>query len=421
MSTGPTARAKGSPAYQRVRTTRTLLAAWQAINRNAETSGSRLTRSAAREFAKDLPANLRRIQERLRKGYKFSKAHGATPAKGKGKSGRRPIVVAPIEDRIVQRAILDVLQSDPDLPNVQAVLQTPTSIGGIPGKGVDHAIELFTQAVNEGATYVAGSDIAGFFTKIDQEEVLSFLEKSGVQPDLVALTRAALTVELSNAEQLTEELRSLFPTGTDGVAQGSPLSALAGNIVLSHFDATMNGRGIICIRYIDDFLLVGRSKDAVQKAMRSAATLLAEKGMGIYNPITNPSKAFAGAIGASFTFLGYDLIPGKYPPAQTSCKKLLEAIEAELSLGRKTIAKIVQRKEIKPAERPMIQSLVQIDRIVRGWRDSHRSSNCPELFRKLDGEIDHRIRSFTRFYRERAQKAENDLRRQAFGVSSLTK
>jgi retron-type reverse transcriptase len=94
---------------ERVRSTNALVAAWHAIRRNAETSQTASTKQIAREFGQNLPRNIRRIQDRLRKGYRFEKAFGATPSKGPGKTGKRPIVVAPLADRIVQRAILDVL------------------------------------------------------------------------------------------------------------------------------------------------------------------------------------------------------------------------------------------------------------------------------------------------------------------------
>ncbi|MGO4833077.1 hypothetical protein AB4144_12405, partial [Rhizobiaceae sp. 2RAB30] len=96
---------------ERVRSMNVLVAAWHAIRRNAETSQQRKTKRQAEKFGENLPTNLRELQDRLREGYRFTKAYGATPPKGFGKLGKRPIVVACIEDRIVQRAILDVLQN----------------------------------------------------------------------------------------------------------------------------------------------------------------------------------------------------------------------------------------------------------------------------------------------------------------------
>ncbi|MAB44452.1 MAG: hypothetical protein CL574_08390 [Altererythrobacter sp.] len=179
-----------------------LVAAWHAIRRNAETSQQLLTKQRARKFGENLPANLRKIQRQLHKGYKFSKAHGALPPKGNNKLGKRPIVVAPLPDRIVQRAILDVLQSERSSVGVQRVLSTPTSIGGIPGRGVDSAIELFQARVDAGDQYIAGSDIKNFFTKIPRLKVLAFLKEDGLDEDFIGLVADALSVELENADRM---------------------------------------------------------------------------------------------------------------------------------------------------------------------------------------------------------------------------
>ncbi|MBX7514983.1 hypothetical protein K3179_10565 [Qipengyuania sp. GH38] len=368
-----------------------------------------------------MPANLRKIQTDLREGYSFEAPYGATPDKGPGKAGKRPIVVAPIRDRIVQRAILDILQTKSLFPKVSDVLNTPTSIGGIPGRGVDHAIRLFSQAVEDGATYVMGSDIGSFFTKIDQTEVTAFLRKAGVGGDLLGLVSDALRVELRNSKDLSEEDRALFPTGTDGVAQGSPLSALAGNIVLHDFDQRMNERGIICIRYIDDFLLCGARKDAVKKAMLSAKAILSEKGMTIYDACEAPNKAFAGSANSGQVFLGYKLIPGEFPPSDASCEKLMENIQAELASGRATIGKVLSGRTLNGGERAFVQTLAQVDRIIRGWRESHKMSDCPEVYSLLDKDIDHRINAFMRFYREKAKGRRSSLVRMAMGVSPLVR
>ena len=265
MPTGPTAtRKSGAQSRSRslaasVRETETLLQAWHAIRRNGETSRSPKTRQETREFGADLPRKLKSIQKRLReKPYKFSRQFGATPEKAKGK-GKRPIVIAPIEDRIVQRAILDVLQDADDLAQVQEILATPTSIGGIRGRGVEHAIKLIEEAYISGdANFVAGSDISGFFTKISQPQVVDFIGSQTDDSEFIDLFARALRVDLVNGSEMAPEDLKMFPTDDVGVAQGCPLSALAGNVALRSFDRDLNGRGIICVRYIDDFILLGK-------------------------------------------------------------------------------------------------------------------------------------------------------------------
>lgn len=395
------------------------MSAWHAIRRNAETSQHEPTKQATRKFGEDLPRNLRKIQDHLRNGYKFSRAYGATPLKGVGKTGKRPIVVAPLEDRIVQRAILDVLQDAKEIAGVQRVLATPTSIGGIRGRGVDHAIALFGACVDAGDKHVAGSDISGFFQKIPREKVYQFLRGDQVEDEFVKLVEDALTVELANHDKLSEDDRKLFPTGQDGVAQGCPLSALAGNIILEEFDRSMNDRGITCIRYIDDFIVIGKSPTSVRKAMEAAKSILAGLKMDIYDPDKSPTKAFAGEIGKPHVFLGYRLIPGVYPPAEAACDKLLQRIAALIQGGQRSISKAVSERPLTSQDRCYAQTLVAIDHTVRGWKGSFKSSNCPDEFRRLDALVDRRLADFGTFYRQKTARRLAAQRRRALGVNLL--
>lgn len=86
--------------FSRVRERQVLLKAWRVIRGNAATSGNRETRLAADAFEEHLIANIQNIQRRLKKGsYKFRPALGVAAPKGKGKSGKRAIVVATVADR----------------------------------------------------------------------------------------------------------------------------------------------------------------------------------------------------------------------------------------------------------------------------------------------------------------------------------
>lgn len=396
-----------------------LMGAWHAIRRNAETSRQETTKRRAREFGEDLVVNLRKLQSRLEAGYLFAKAHGATPPKAGGKPGKRPLVVAPLEDRIVQRALLDVLQDADDLPMVQDVLACPTSVGGIRGRGVDTGLQLFQARVEAGDRYCAGSDIAAFFTRIPRQVVFDFLANAGAEIEFVRLIETALTVELDNEDRLSAADRKLFPTGPDGVAQGCPLSALAGNIVLREFDARMNERGITCIRYIDDFVLLGTTEAAVTKAMASAGEMLAVYGMAIYDPVSAPTKAFRGVIGEPHEFLGHELRPGSYPPGKGAREKLMAQIVALISEGQRSIDKAARGRELHSRDRCYAQTLVAIDNTVRGWRGSFRISNCPDVFAAMDREIDRRLDDFQGYYRSRMAKMNCAQRRRAMKISLL--
>jgi len=401
-----------------VRSRDVLFGAWHAIRRNAETSQQEKTKQDARRFGDDLPANLRTLQNRLRDGYRFAKAHGATPSKENGK-GKRPIVVAPLEDRIVQRAILDVLQDASEVTAVQRVLATPTSIGGIRGRGVDHAIRLFAERVESGDRFIAGSDISGFFQRIPRADVVRFLRDAGIEPDFVQLVEDALTVELANEERLSGKDRALFPTGSDGVAQGCPLSALAGNIVLEAFDNQMNAEGVTCIRYIDDFIVTGKTSEAVQAAMDRAKTILAGLKMDIYDPVKAPTKAFSGAIGEPHVFLGYQLVPGVYPPSEAAREKLMVRIANLIKDGQRAVSKAVTDRPLTSQDRCYAQTLVAIDNTVSGWRGSYKSANCPDEFERLDALIDRRLYDFMSFFKQKLANRTPAQKRRAQRVRLL--
>jgi retron-type reverse transcriptase len=399
-----------------------LNAAWHAIRRNAETSSSRQTREEARAFGQHLPKNLRRIADRLRAGYKFDKPLGITVSKKAGASKKRPLVIAPLPDGIVQRAILDVLNGSASLPAVRAVLATPTSIGGIPGRGVEEAIRLFDDANGKGAKFMAASDISGFFTKIRRSDVVDFVARETHDRAFLSLLEGALTVDLANAKQLDESGDlSLFPTGEDGVAQGCPLSALAGNIVLRDFDRAMNeeGRGITCIRYIDDFIVVGRTERQVQRAMASAAAMLARLGMNIYDPVQQPDKAFIGSIGEPRVFLGYEVVPGAYRPSPLAQQKIIKQMEALLAAGRRSIKKAVSGRALASHELGFAQTLVAVDNILRGWRGSFRATTCRTTFARLDKVVATRLRDFAAFYFQQTRDTDEKKRRTALGVVNL--
>jgi retron-type reverse transcriptase len=387
-----------------------LLAAWHAIERNGETSRSPRTREDTKRFAADLPKRINAIQRRLRTGsYRFSPQIGATPAKASGK-GKRPLVIAPIEDRIVQRAILDVLQEAPSLPGVIEVLSTPTSVGGIRGRGVEDALALIDAAYHRGdAVFVGGSDISGFFTQVRQADVVDFVREQTDDDDFIDLLARAMRVELANADKLNSEDLHLFPTDEIGVAQGCPLSAFAGNVALRRFDQQMNGRGILCIRYVDDFMLSGRKSSSVEKAFETSEALLQQLNMKIYRPEDGTGKAFFGPIGAGFDFLGY-----------RNVDHFLASLREEFDAGRAHIMQAQSRDVFGISLQYFSQTLVAADKRARAWIGSFRASRCADTAARVDKAIDQMVSDFIAFYRDRTSGLGQTAKRKLRGVHSIS-
>ena len=264
-----------------------LYRAWAAVRSNVNASGHDRFKAEVKKISENPIPHLRRIHASLHsRRFIFAEQHGVLKTKSTGK--KRPIVVAPINNRIVQRAILNVLQSEdsrivPHLGDIPRALRTSTSVGGIPKRGVAYGIEIINEAIKSGAIYYLRSDIRDFFTKVPKASITGFVREQTKDEEFTILFEQAIATELDNADEVKDYLY-LFPLEDIGVPQGSSLSAFAGNVVLQNFDAQLNGRNITTVRYIDDFVILGPSEQAVKKAFSSATSVLDGLGMTAYSP-----------------------------------------------------------------------------------------------------------------------------------------
>jgi RNA-directed DNA polymerase len=114
-----------------VRSLRCLEAAWRSVRTNGLASKSETSRKEIQRFDEDPAGNLRSLKSRLGHGsFKFPAARGVAIPKP-GKKDIRPIVLAGVETRIVQRAILDVLQGIDDLQPYLSQISLAHSAGNI--------------------------------------------------------------------------------------------------------------------------------------------------------------------------------------------------------------------------------------------------------------------------------------------------
>jgi len=363
----------------------------------------------------DSRKHLQRIAKQLRKDrFCFQPGQG-TPVTRSGKK-HRPLVKAPIEARIVQRALLDVLQDEPALKQYFLI---ETSFGGIKDRSVENAIEAAYDAMHNGAAYFLRSDIHDFFQNIPRQRPLATIA-SIIHDDRfnLLLNRATIT-ELDNLVELGRHA-DLYPTYEIGVAQGCSLSPLLGNILLYDFDTRMNGRGIACLRYIDDFIILGPEPKRVLKAFDSAQAILAQYNLQAYDPRTRCEKAEIGPTARGLDFLGCDIRPGLISPNKAARKRLLAKVEEIFKESRvlmphpKRIAR--QRKSVK-------DTLNEVDNLARGWGNQYSFCNDGHLWKWLDQEIDKRIakylRSYSRTQKRFAQNNDSYSRRRLLGVHLL--
>jgi hypothetical protein len=152
---------------------------------------------------------------------------------------------------------------DPRLGRINDVNRSRFGVGGLiyPYGGVRPAIGMVLDAMDRGARFYYQSDIKAFFTKIPTATVVDWIATETTDKPLAELFAKGLEVHLENAEELAGYAK-LFPSGGIGVAQGSSLSAFAGNVLLYELDHELNSMGVTAVRYIDDIMMVASDEPA---------------------------------------------------------------------------------------------------------------------------------------------------------------
>lgn len=200
------------------------------------------------------------------------------------------------------------------------------------------------------------------------------------------------------------------------MAQGCPLSALAGNIFLRDFDAAMNADGAICLRYIDDFILLCRSEADARRAMHKARTLLQELDLSIYDPNTHPDKAFIGPFSADIHFLGHKLVPRKYPPTEDNIASLMRGVELDVKGFEEHVSRLRGGRKTNRRQ-SYAATIAAIDQRVMAWAGAFSAATCEITASRVDEEIDRHIGKVINLYL-RANKTTVD-RRRLLGVHSV--
>ncbi|WP_083967115.1 reverse transcriptase domain-containing protein [Methylosinus sp. R-45379] len=402
-----------------VRRTKTLNDAWVAIHRNARNSKSETTKNEIEEFSGNLQNNLKRIQLELRKKtFKFPPAKGIKIPKDKrNKNSFRPLVVAKVESRIVQRAIHDVLVT---VPEIQKYIYTPYRFGGVKKREDDNfasvpaAIKAVLDAIGSGGSYIIRSDISSFFTRIPKSCVTKIVSDAVSDLEFLDLFSSAIAVELENMAQLKSHA-SAFPISDIGVAQGNSLSPLLGNILLYDFDNELNKHSDVkCLRYIDDFIIIAPKQQVAENAFSKAVHLLGKLGMGISTGKTQKANVENG-----FEFLGIDLSNGFIRPSRKSQQRLIYSINSTIKLCEKAFIDHRSSNELDRAL-SLIETLRKVSGIMQGWGKHYRFCNDTKCFERLDIEVGNLIKDMLCIYRAEHARTDDAGRWRLLGIEAIS-
>ncbi|MGF0540386.1 reverse transcriptase domain-containing protein [Agrobacterium sp. ES01] len=339
----------------------------------------------------------------------------------------RPIAIATLKNRVVQRAILQVLQprkaSDerdintkfepiegPRLGTINQVNRSRFGVGGLmrPFGGVRPAIKLIMDAMTNGGDYYYQSDIKAFFTKIPTAGIVTKVRSETGDEKLAALFAKGLEVNLANEDELFSYSK-LFPSNGTGVAQGSSLSAFAGNVLLFDFDHQLNDMGVTAVRYIDDLLIVSSSETSLDDAISFSEKYLASFGFSLYPAVAGSDKAARGKCKTGFNFLGCMVQTNRCVPSSASRKKVSADVSEAISASRKAINELVQQgKQFNPkhSRSTVIHTL---GKKLFGWEKSFAFCTDAQAFKLVDADVAAKVIDYEQWVQRKIKGLSPDM------------
>lgn len=337
-----------------------LVTALEAVIQNAGAPG---IDGMTTEQAKAAPeAFLEALQQALReKSYRPSPVVRVWIPKGDGQ--QRPLGIPTVKDRVVQMALLILLQ-----PIFEADFDEG-SFGYRPGRHAHQAIAAITTAVRQGRYEVIDADLSGYFDTIPHAALLRLVARRVSDGSILRLVKLFLKAPIVEEKDGKKTIR-----GNDrGTPQGGVISPLLANVYLDGLDHGVNDNPQLdakLVRYADDFVLLCRPGTAATLYER-LKVYLHRKGLRL-----NEAKSRCVDVRQeSFRFLGFNVSwrvsrNGRgYPHVEPSAKARLhlrEAVRAELNHWT--------------TWRSSLESVRRVNRIVRGWSGYFHYANSTRVF-----------------------------------------
>jgi RNA-directed DNA polymerase len=385
-----------------VRSKRALERAWRVIYENSRASPSETVKLDVEKFAENATANINALSSQISRGtFRFPPAKGIPIAKqrpdgSKDRTKIRPIVLAPVQSRIVQRSILDGLAT---VTSLQPYAENAFSFGGIRKKtdqlaAVPAAVQGVLSAIADGGQYVMFADIRAFFTKIPKSVVTDIVARSTNDSEFMDFFSEAIRTELENMAELKERAQA-FPIEAIGVAQGNSLSPLLGNILLHDFDQRMNEGDCVCLRYIDDFIILAPTRAAAKARMRRAVQMLSAFEMSLSEEKSSREPI---SVTQKFDFLGIEFNNGFIRPSEKAIIKLENNVRERLKQSAHKM-RSTKRGDLLPRGYSLAATINRIDGIVRGWGKHYQFCNDDTLFSRIDIKVQELVRQFLGEYR----------------------
>jgi RNA-directed DNA polymerase len=276
--------------------------------------------------------------------------------------GVRKLGVPCVVDRLIQQALLQVLQKrwDPTF--------SEHSYGFRPGRSAHQAVAQAQRYVAEGYGVVVDLDLEKFFDRVNHDGLMARVAARVADKRALKLIRAFLNAGVME--------NGLVHPVDEGTPQGGPLSPLLSNLVLDDLDKELARRGLRFCRYADDCNIYVRSRRAGERVMASVSRFLTNK----LKLKVNEAKSAVACPGER-KFLGFSI--SNDGSERRIAPKALDTFKARVrDTTRRTRGKSLPQvvEELRP--------------YLIGWRSYFGFCQTPRVLTHLEAWIRRRLRMY---------------------------
>lgn len=345
--------------YNRLLSPESLQRAFRKVKSNHGVPG--IDGQTVEAFAEGLPDEIAVLVRELRdKSYRPLPVKRVEIAKDGG-SGVRLLGIPAVRDRVVQQALLEILQPifDPTFH--------PSSYGYRPGHSAHQAIskaEMFIRIYN--LRHVADMDLSRCFDTLNHDLIISGLRKRIADGSILGLVRQFLQSGVMVGDRFEEV--------EEGSPQGGVISPFLANVYLDAFDQEMKRRGYRIVRYADDILILTRSKSAAENALKQASQYLEEE----LKLTVNQQKTEVVHSSGGVKFLGVEIY--------TSYTRIRDK---KVCGFKEKVRKITRRNSPVNLEK----IIKDLNPVLRGFANYFKIANCKVVLRELAQWIRRRLRA----------------------------
>ena len=230
----------------------------------------------------------RELTDRIRSG-KYTPSSVRRVEIPKPGGGVRKLGIPTVTDRIIQQAMTQ------QLTPVFEPLFSDNSFGYRPGRSAKDAIQRIKEYAEQGYTRAVVLDLSKYFDTLNHTILLNLLRQQVKDERVIQMVKRYLKSGVM-------ENGVVMPT-EEGSPQGGNLSPLLANIYLNEFDWEFSRRGVPCIRYADDIVLLAKSERASERLLGTSTKYLEETlKLKVNREKSRTVSVFANR---NFKFLGF--------------------------------------------------------------------------------------------------------------------